>query len=110
LESASYLFSYLAFESVVFGKIKHEQRCLFCGSTLSEEQLKKMQTRLGRLQFLLRSANEGSQTAYDLLLKIFFVDRDHGGVDIPEDVPEWWDKAALEIYQEVGRARSKQEK
>ena len=90
--------------SVQFGKIKWEKKCLICGTEISDERIKATQVRTGRLRFLLRSKSEGSKTASELLYNILKTKEYHGGRDIPEDDPDWWNEAAMQIYLELNEA------
>jgi len=94
----------LIHESVISGKITLGGKCPFCGSELNQEHLKRMQIRIGRLRFLLNAAEQGSKTAEDLLHKIFITKAYLGGIDIPEDFPEWWDESARKIYEEIRKS------
>ena len=89
-------------ESVTSGKISIEKKCPFCGSELTYEDTKIMQTRIGRLRFLLRALDQESETAFDTIYKIFVYGKHLGGFDIPEDSPDSWIKIARQIYYEIG--------
>jgi len=93
----------LIHESVQSGKIKDEKECPFCDSDLDPQRLEGMQIRIGRLVFLLRTTEEGSETASSTLTKVLTLKKIYGGEDMPEDYPKWWDKAAQQIYKETQR-------
>jgi len=95
-------FEYL-FTSVNRGKIKSDKKCLFCGSELDNERLSATQARIGRLRFLLRSVEEGSKIADDLLNDILITPVERGGHDLPEREEAWWDDKVREIYSEKRR-------
>ena len=104
LSNSNYFFS-LIMESAMFGKISIEKKCPFCGSHLTFDQTKEMQARIGRTRFLLRSMEEGSKTARDLLWKIYITKHYLGGIDMPLDTPNWWVEEALKISCEIGEAK-----
>ena len=91
--------------SVESGKINRDRKCLLCGSKLSDDGLKSIQVRMGRLRYLIRSIDEGSATAEKLLHNIIHTGEYIGGRDIPENYPDWW----LETVKKIDLDRSSQE-
>lgn len=89
-------------ESAESGKISIEKKCPFCGSEINSEFLKGIKVRIGRLLFLLRAIERGSDTAKDTLYNIFVNREYHGGFDIPEDSPKWWLDLVRKIDNETG--------
>lgn len=83
------------------GKINRDRKCLLCGSKLSDDGLKSIQVRMGRLRYLIRSIDEGSATAEKLLHNIIHIGEYIGGRDIPEDYPDWWLEAVDKIDLET---------
>jgi hypothetical protein len=59
-----------------------------------------MDTRIGRLIFLLREYEKGSMTAYNTLESCLLIKKIYDGKDMPEDTPTWWDEAVSKIKAE----------
>jgi len=91
----------LLFESASHGKIHTNRKCLFCGSELDRERSKAIQTRVGRIRFLLHAIEEGINTADELLFEILTLGEYLGGRDIPEGDPPWWNTNAKEISSKM---------
>ena len=87
--------------SVESGKINRERKCLFCGSKISDERIKAIRVRIGRLRYLIRSIDEGSATAEKLFHNIIYTGEYIGGRDIPENYPDWWLEAVKKINLET---------
>lgn len=83
------------------GKINRDRKCLFCGTKLSDDGLKKIRVRMGRLRYLIRSIDEGSETAEKLFHNIIYTGEYIGGRDIPENYPDWWIEAVGKINEET---------
>lgn len=92
----------LLVESLTHGKLSMENTCLFCGSDLDKDRKEAMKIRIGRLRFLLRSVENGSKTSDEILYKIIARNKELGGLELPEDDPDWWMENAREIYLESG--------